>query len=139
MSNINTMANTSVRIHPKDNVIVALTDLKQGDVVVDNGQEIPIREFVPAKHKFVRETLEPGSEIIMYGVTVGTALYKIEKGGVISTRNVAHKAKGFGKQTRRQEWHAPDVARWRDRTFMGYHRSDGQVGTANYWVVIPMV
>jgi altronate hydrolase len=133
------MASTSVKIHPRDNVIVALTDLKQGDRVMNNGHEITLRDFVAAKHKFVTETLEPGSEIIMYGVTVGKVLSRIEKGGVISTHNVAHKAEGFGKQTRKEEWHAPDISRWKDRTFLGYHRSDGQVGTGNYWVVIPMV
>src|SRR5690606_38712091 len=33
----------------------------------------------------------------------------------------------------------PDVTRFKDATFLGYHRSNGQVGTANYWLVIPLV
>ena len=28
---------------------------------------------------------------------------------------------------------------WAGRTFMGYHRADGQVGTRNYWIVLPLV
>jgi altronate hydrolase len=37
------------------------------------------------------------------------------------------------------DWIKPDVSKFVNRTFNGYHRSDGSVGTANYWVVIPMV
>ncbi len=37
------------------------------------------------------------------------------------------------------EWQKPDVSRWQGKTFNGYHREDGQVGTRNYWLVIPMV
>ena len=37
------------------------------------------------------------------------------------------------------KWNAPDVSRWKTRTFLGYHRADGQVGTRNYWLVIPLV
>src|SRR5207248_8965630 len=36
-------------------------------------------------------------------------------------------------------WRAPDVSRCRDRTFLGYRRADGQVGTRNYWLVVPLV
>jgi altronate hydrolase len=34
---------------------------------------------------------------------------------------------------------SPDVSKWTDKTFMGFHRADGSVGTANYWLVIPLV
>ncbi|MCB0689156.1 MAG: UxaA family hydrolase, partial [Saprospiraceae bacterium] len=36
-------------------------------------------------------------------------------------------------------WQEPDVAAFKDRTFQGYHRSDGKVGTRNYWLFIPLV
>ncbi len=133
------MAIKNVRIHPNDNVIVALTDLSKGERIIQDGVEVEVADFVPAKHKLVIQPLEPGEEIVMYGVTVGTALSRIEKGGVIGTHNVKHKASTFGEKAKKYEWTAPDVSRWRDRTFLGYHRNDGQVGTANYWVVLPMV
>lgn len=133
------MAGKTVKIHPEDNVIVALSDLRQGERIVEDGQEIEVAEFIPAKHKFTTHTLEPGDEIIMYGLTVGKALTKIASGGVISTQNVAHKAASFGERRKMNEWTAPDVSKWKHKTFDGYHRSDGQVGTANYWLVIPMV
>ena len=33
----------------------------------------------------------------------------------------------------------PDTGAWKACTFDGYHRSDGSVGTANYWLVLPLV
>src|SRR5947207_1329500 len=36
-------------------------------------------------------------------------------------------------------WKAPDVSKWKEKEFLGYHRSDGKVGTANYWLVVPLV
>ncbi|MCB1066156.1 MAG: UxaA family hydrolase, partial [Verrucomicrobiae bacterium] len=37
------------------------------------------------------------------------------------------------------QWEAPDVSAWQGRTFDGFHRSDGAVGTANQWLVVPLV
>jgi altronate hydrolase len=37
------------------------------------------------------------------------------------------------------KWTAPDVSKFKNRTFNGYHRKDGSVGTANYWLFIPTV
>jgi len=34
------------------------------------------------------------------------------------------------------EWMAPDVSKFRNKTFNGYKRSDGTVGTANYWLIV---
>ena len=36
-------------------------------------------------------------------------------------------------------WTAPNVEKWKDRTFLGYHREDGQVGTENVWLFFPLV
>jgi altronate hydrolase len=75
----------------------------------------------------------------MYGVLVGKAQQPIAKGGLISTTNVKHATNDFTVGERHTEWVVPDVTKFRNRTFAGYHRADGSVGTANYWVVIPMV
>jgi len=75
----------------------------------------------------------------MYGVLVGKAQQPIKKGGVISTSNVKHAASDFTIGDRHTDWVMPDVSAFAGRHFKGYHRTDGSVGTANYWVVIPMV
>ncbi|MEP7253705.1 MAG: altronate dehydratase family protein, partial [Ginsengibacter sp.] len=126
-------------VHPGDNVIVALTGLKEGDEVEYNGEDYTIIGNVPAKHKFVTSDMQPGDEIYMYGVLVGKAQNFIPKGSVISTSNVKHAANAFAVGQRNTNWTKPDISKFEKRTFMGFHRADGKVGTANYWLVIPMV
>ena len=126
-------------IHPDDNVLVALTNLEQGEVISFNKKEIPLPARVPAKHKFAIKDLQPGDEIKMYGVLVGKAEKEIPLGGVITTSNVKHAANGFEIRERKTQWTPPDISAFRNRTFKGYKRDNGQVGTANYWVVVPMV
>ncbi len=128
-----------LKVHPADNVLVALTDLPKDSVISFEGQEYTIQETVKAKHKFVIEDLQTGDPIHMYGVLVGKAQQPIKKGGLISTTNIKHAASDFVVGDRKTAWSKPDVTGFEGRTFNGYHRADGSVGTANYWVVIPMV
>lgn len=131
--------NRILKIHPADNVLVALTDLPSGETVDYQGAVVILKQRVPAKHKFTIVDLQAGDEVIMYGITVGKALEWIPAGGAITTANVAHSAAEYSGKNKTLLWNAPDVSKWRDVTFMGYHRADGQVGIANYWLVIPMV
>lgn len=133
------MSTRILRIHPADNVLVALSDLKAGEKVSFNGASTTLAENIPAKHKFVLHPLDQGAEIIMYGVLVGKTMRTIAAGTSVNTENVKHTASSFSEKTGKTEWRAPDASPWKDKTFMGYVRRDGQVGTANYWLVIPLV
>jgi altronate hydrolase len=127
------------KVHPHDNVLVALSDLSVNEKVQYNGEDYTLIDRVPAKHKFVMQDMQPGDELFMYGVLVGKAETVIPKGSRITTSNVKHAANGFEVGERKLEWHKPDVSKFINKTFMGFHRPDGKVGTANYWLVIPMV
>ena len=133
------MSHKFLKIHPADNVLVALTDLRAGEEVSYNGSSLKLAQDVPAKHKFVLHAMVPEDEVVMYGILVGKTIKPIPAGGVISTQNVKHKSSDFAGKTKTISWTAPDVSRWKDKTFLGYHRDDGRVGTSNYWVVIPLV
>ncbi len=128
-----------LKVHPDDNIIVALTDLQKGDLISYQNEAYILHDSIPQKHKFTAVDLAPGDKVIMYGVLVGKALYAIPKGGLISTQNLKHAASDYYGKTKEYRWTPPDVSKWQDRTFMGYHRSDGRVGTANYWLFIPTV
>ena len=127
------------KVHPDDNVLVALTNLEEGDIIIYNGDTYKLSSRVPAKHKFVLEELHPGDEVKMYGVLVGKAEKTIPKGAVITTSNIRHAASSYEVRDRKIDWQKPDVTKFQNRTFNGYHRADGKVGTANYWLVIPLV
>lgn len=131
--------NKFLQIHPGDNVLVALQDLQQGTEVGFNGSTITLLKDVPAKHKFMIADVKEGDPITMYGVLVGKANSAIAKGELITITNVEHDASAFHEKEGTVEWEQPDVSKWAHRTFMGYPRNDGQVGTRNYWLVIPMV
>jgi altronate hydrolase len=127
------------KVDPGDNVLIALEDLSEGEVVVYNGEEFRIKRKIPAKHKITTLDMEPGDAIIMYGVLVGRAQAFIARGSLITTTNVRHDSSGFAIGPRKLDWQKPDILKFRDRTFMGFHRKDGKVGTANHWLVIPLV
>jgi altronate hydrolase len=128
-----------LKVHPADDVIVALADLRPGETVEYDGQPFALTETIPAKHKFAARDFAPGDPVRMYGVLVGRALERIGRGGLISTRNLKHAAQEYALGPRRLDWAQPDASRFMGRTFRGYHRADGTVGTANYWLVLPLV
>jgi altronate hydrolase len=133
------MKQNILKVHPADNVLVALTDLQANEQVTYKGDTYTVKELIPAKHKFVIADIPEGGEIIMYGVLVGKAQSPISVGGLISTANVKHAANSFLTGQSHTDWHKPDISKWEGKTFNGYHREDGSVGTANYWLVVPMV
>jgi altronate hydrolase len=129
----------TIQLDQRDNVLVALADLPSGETVASSSGPYSLVANIPAKHKFATQDFAIGDEIVMYGVIVGRAREPIAKGGLLSTQNVAHEAAGFQSKGASYSWTAPDVSRWASRTFNGYHRADGQVGTRNYWLVVPLV
>ena len=133
------MQNSVLQLDSRDNVLVALTPLRKGELIPFSGDTYSLLSDIPAKQKFVTRDLEPGDQVIMYGGLVGTATAPIRRGDLLSTRNIRHAASDFHASTETARWTPPDVSAWRERTFLGYHRADGQVGTRNYWLVIPLV
>jgi altronate hydrolase len=133
------MKETVLKVHPKDNVLVALKNLSKGETVQYNGENYVLADNVAAKHKFFVNDMKTGDEVIMYGVLVGKAQSDIPAGGLMTTANIKHAADPFTYRPYHYQWQAPDVSKFKNRTFNGYHRSDGRVGTANYWLFIPTV
>ncbi len=134
------MRQTILKIHPDDNVLVALVDLPVGQQITYGADTFTTIDPVPAKHKVAIHDIQADEDIIMYGVLVGKAQHEIKSGGVITTSNIRHAANSHLTESKHAAgWQQPDVSAWQSRTFNGFHRADGSVGTANYWLVIPMV
>ena len=128
-----------IKVNPTDNVAVALVNLVGGEVIQFEGEDIKIESDVKMKHKIALHPFEVGQKIIMYGVLVGKASAPIAKGGLLSTENVKHESAKVTAKTESIGWTVPNVDKWKDKTFMGYHREDGQVGTENVWLFFPLV
>jgi altronate hydrolase len=128
-----------LKIHPDDNVLVALKNLPTGTHISYNGYNFFLRDDVAAKHKFFTSDMAQGDEVIMYGTLVGKVQCDVFKGGLMTTDNTKHAAGAYAYRGLQHQWQAPDVSKYINRTFSGYKRSDGRVGTANYWLFVPMV
>src|SRR4029077_9545276 len=84
-----------LRLHPRDNALVALTDLRRGESVSFGGSEYVLLSDVPAKHKFVTVDLPAGGDVVMYGVLVGRTGEPLQRGGVLSKRHRRPRADDF--------------------------------------------
>jgi altronate hydrolase len=128
-----------LKVHPKDNVVVALADLSKGEEISFNGIVYTLKDNIPAKHKFYEKDMLPGEEVIMYGVLVGKIQAVVPSGGLMTTENIKHAALPYAYRESHYQWQAPDMSKFKNSTFNGYYRKDGRVGTANYWLFIPTV
>ena len=129
------MTTQAIRLHPQDNVLIALRDLVAGEVLPDLA--VPLTEPVPRGHKIALEAVAAGANVIRYGQIIGAASQPIAPGAHVHVHNL-----GMGA-------HEQDYAFSTDlrplpvvagpRQFMGYHRADGGVGTRNYLGVLTSV
>lgn len=135
------MQHKVLKVNANDNLIVALRNLEAGENIAFEGENYVLPNAIKAKHKFVTHDLAVGDPVTMYGVLVGKATQPIKRGEQITTANLVHESEEYStaKRVPLSNWQAPDIKKYENRTFMGYPRSDGQVGTANYWLVIPLV
>jgi altronate hydrolase len=121
-----------LRIHPTDNVLVALRPLKAHQRV--DGVLLP--QDIPPGHKLAARTIGAGEHVIKYGYPIGIAERDIEPGEHVHTHNVRSAldgridAEGFAPSTH------TDVAPRGALTFDGYRRPDGRAATRNeIWIV----
>ncbi len=133
------MKETVLQLDPRDNVVVALAPLDAGDVAQFGALSCPVTQSIPAKHKMALAALLAGELVYLYGMVVGEAVEDIPRGGLLTTRNVRHRAGAYTAARQPVQFAAPDISAWLTRTFSGFRRADGQVGTRNYWLVLPLV
>jgi len=137
------MPETVLKLDERDNAVVALVTLEAGTVVSFGPASSPatctVTQTVPAKHKMALTALHPGDLIYLYGMVVAEVVEAIERGGRLTTRNVRHRAAAYSAVRQPAPISVPDASPWAGRSFLGYHRADGQVGTRNYWLVVPLV
>ena len=131
----------TLKIHPVDNLMVALVDLQAGESVSHGTEIFQLQTAVLAKHKFALEAFSTGTEVLLYGVVVGRATKNIAKGEAVHTHNITHDTEAYQvpKKVETQSWSPPLRDKYANRGFLGYHRADGKIGTENNWLVIPLV
>ncbi|MDP3262846.1 MAG: altronate dehydratase family protein [Tabrizicola sp.] len=128
------MAEGVIRLHGADNVVIALADLRAGDR--PTGLDVALAGPVPRGHKIATRAIAKGETVIRYGQIIGQATEDIAAGAHIHSHNL-----GMGP-------HSSDYAIGAEsrplpplepKTFLGYHRPDGTVGTRNYLGILTSV
>lgn len=124
-----------IRLNPEDDVAIALEDLRAGAALPDFG--VTTAAEVPRGHKIALRAIAAGAAVRRYGQIIGAATEAIAPGAHVHTHNL-----GMGE-------HKQDYAHGQDcrplppvnetRTFLGYHRADGKVGTRNYLGILTSV
>lgn len=128
-----------IRLGGRDNVAVALTDLKAGEVVDLEGLKITLISDIPKGHKFSLVNINKGDKIIKYGSVIGESTSDIRAGDWVHTHNV----KTLLTPDWKPEWkerkvREPEV-KIPQRSFWGFKRNDGRAGTRNEIWIIPTV
>ena len=120
--------NKILKINPKDNIVVALVDLKRGTYVTVDKRSFKLVSDVKEKHKFSSQDFTIGDKIYMYGVVVGKAKKTIKQGEIINTQNIIHETQDYSISTRsnRTHWVTPNLDSFSNQTFLGYKRKDEQ-------------
>lgn len=111
------MKRSILKVHPGDNVLVALQNLAKGETVTYNGEEFILQDNIAAKHKFFEYDINTGDSIIMYGVLVGKTQHAVPRGGLMTTENVKHAAEPYAYREANYKWQVPDVTKFKNRTF----------------------
>src|SRR5271169_5279626 len=98
-----------LQLDSRDDVVIALKDLKKGETLEVGGQTHVLVTDVAAKHKFAAKEFASGDAIHMYGVMVGRAFAPIRRGEAITVHNMRHDAAEYREYKGGARWQAPDV------------------------------
>jgi altronate hydrolase len=133
------LTDKAVLLRPEDDVAIAKTALPAGLVLEDGGARLELRVDIRPGHKVARRAVATGQVVRRYGQVIGYATQDIAPGDHVHTHNLAfgtHKHEyEFGTDVRPVDFYPPEKM----RTFDGYKRADGRVGTRNYVAVVSTV
>lgn len=126
-----------IKIHEKDNVLVAIKEIAKGQTVSLDDKEIVAMEVIPAGHKMALTEIPAGTGVMKYGSCIGNAIEDLKPGQWVHTHNVKT-ALGDLLEYSYQPVDT-ELSPMEEETFMGYRRPDGKVGVRNEVWIIPTV
>ncbi len=130
-----------IRIHPLDNVAVALQDLAEGtSVKIDDvdGLTVVLKQPIGRGHKFAISDIPTGGLVIKYGQPIGHAIQAIAASEHIHSHNIKTNLSDLNQY---QYQPATIVAsqQMSDREVDIYRRKNGLLGIRNELWIVPTV
>ena len=131
----------TVQLNKADEVAVAKTALAAGSELRSNGKVIRVRQLVPAGHKVALRRVRLGHPVHRYGQVIGFATQGVEPGEHVHSHNLAVAEGPLSLDYAFCSEASPVsfVSKAARRTFLGFRRQDGRVGTRNYVAVLASV
>ncbi len=126
-----------IKIHPLDQVAVALRPLERGIILRVGDMDVELLEEIPQGHKFALTDIEAGAPVLKYGARIGYAKEEIKKGAWVHVHNLKT---ALGEMLEYQ--YEPDyrpLEKQEGGVFQGYKRADGQTGIRNEIWILPTV
>ena len=132
------LAECALLLSPDDDVAVTTRELLAGTRLRTATGEMTLLDTVPRSHKLAVRTLQAGQAVHKYGQSIGVATVDICAGEHVHVHNlgIASTARTHEFGTVRYKLTEPSGP---PRTFMGYARASGRVGTRNYVGVLSSV
>jgi altronate hydrolase len=127
-----------IKIHSRDNVIIALKNLTAGDTLDVYGEKIELLNDIERGHKVALVDIEQGADILKYGYPIGYATQAIKVGEHVHVHNVRTKLGDVFEYKYNPEL-TEVVHPKRNLTFNGYRRANGEVGIRNEIWIVPTV
>ncbi len=126
-----------IQLQSTDNVGMVVTDLVAGSRIELDGALIRASSDVPMGHKIAIRPIGGGEPVRKYGQIIGHATQPVAAGEWVHTHNLAMQE--FHRDHASTTCIPPAPTPLEGRTFQGYRRADGRVGTRNYIAVISTV
>jgi altronate hydrolase len=127
-----------IKIHPSDNIVVALADLNENDIITVDGADIVLKQLVKRGHKIAIKNIAVDENVIKYGYPIGHATQEIKLGEHVHTYNIKTNLKGVEEYSFNQLLNSLDIKN-ENLTFKGYRRKNGDVGIRNELWIVPTV
>lgn len=127
-----------IRINPADNVVVCLRPFKKGETFEVDGRVVTVLQDTPAGHKILITALKAHEDVIKYGYPIGHAREDLEAGQWVNEHNLKTNLSGTLEYTYHPVGESLSTPA-DHRTFQGYVRKNGEVGTRNELWIVPTV
>ncbi len=132
------MEQTFIKINPADSVVVCLQAMRKGETINVDGKSVTLNQDTPAGHKVLINDTPEGTDIIKYGYPIGHAKQNLKSGDWVNENNLKTNLSGTLEYTYNPVDETLNI-KDEKRTFKGYMRANGEVGTRNELWIVPTV
>lgn len=132
------MEQTFIKINPADSVVVCLQAMRKGETINVDGKSVTLNQDTPAGHKVLINDTPEGTDIIKYGYPIGHAKQNLKSGDWVNENNLKTNLSGTLEYTYNPVDETLNI-KDEKRTFKGYIRANGEVGTRNELWIVPTV